>query len=111
MTGQSFDTNTVLIACYLVSGSEVTTIAYPAGTQTTVHVINDLCVLVGAHTDAAGKRHGFTYASTTGTYSGPIDAPKAAVTGLLGINKTRTVSGSATPASGVAAGLVGVPVQ
>ena len=111
LTVQSFDAKNNLLASYLVSGGKTTIIAYPGGTHTTVHVINDAKVLVGAYTDASGNRHGFTYDAATGTYSSPIDAPKAAVTGLLGISKTGVISGYATPTGGVPQGLIGTPVK
>ena len=109
IAAQSFDANNNLVASLLISGSTVTTIAYPGGTLTTTHVINNAGVVVGAYTDAKGVRHGYTYDSATGTYSPPIDAPKVAATGLLGINTKGFVSGSATPKRGVAEGLVGKP--
>ena len=111
VTAQSFDAKSNLVASYLISGGKVTTIAYPSGTRTTVHVINDAKVLVGAYTDAAGNRHGYTYDGATGTYSPPIDAPHAAATGLLGINTTGKISGFATPSGGVPQGLIGTPVK
>ena len=109
LTAQSFDANNNLVGSLLISGGTVTTIAYPGGTLTTTHVINDAGVVVGAYTDAKGARHGYTYDSATGTYSPPIDAPKVAATGLLGINTKGVVSGSATPQGGVAEGLIGTP--
>lgn len=111
LTVQSFDVNNNLLASYLVIGGKVTTIAYPGGTHTTVHVINDAKILVGAYTDTAGNRHGFTYDGAAGTYSSPIDAPKATVTSLLGINKAGTLSGFATLSGGVGEGLIGTPVK
>ena len=111
VTAQSFDANNNLVASLLIDGSSVTTIAYPGGTLTTTHVINNSGVLVGAYTDAKGVRHGYTYDSTTRTYSAPINAPKVAATGLLGINTKGVVSGSATPKGGTAEGLIGTPAK
>ena len=111
VTAQSFDAKNNLLASYLISGGKTTTIAYPGGTHSTVHVINDAKVLVGAYTDASGNRHGFTYDGAAGTYSSPIDAPQAAVTGLLGINKAGVISGYAAPTGGSPQGLIGTPAK
>ena len=112
VTAQSFDANNNIVANYLISGGKVTPITYPGNTTlTTVHIINDSGVVVGAYTDAAGVRHAFTFDSAAGTYSPPIDAPKAVATTGLGIDKSGKICGGTTRSGGVAEGFVGTPIQ
>ncbi len=107
---ESFDASGNFLGDYLIDHGNVTTIAYPGATQTTVHTINDMGQLVGRYADSQGLDHGYIYTIATRAYV-TVDSKEAGGTSLYGINNAGVVvgAGKSSLQTSIFLGLVGKP--